>query len=59
MNRSGHDAAPRIRLLRMIVIAISAIVLCSCRSLSMPVAGAVWVDEPAAAAACPTDECAT
>lgn len=59
MNRSGHEAAPRIRLLRMIVIAISAIVLCSCRSLSMPGAGAVWVDEPAAAAACPTDECAT
>ena len=44
------------RLWRMIAIAMCAIVLCSCRSLSTPVGGVVGVDEPAAAAACPVGD---
>lgn len=43
------------RLWRMIAIATSAIALCSCRSLSMPLGGVVGIDE--SAAACPAGEC--
>jgi uncharacterized repeat protein (TIGR01451 family) len=50
------------RLWRMIAIATGAIVLCSCRSLSMPLGGVVAIDEPAAAVsheagACRTGRC--
>jgi uncharacterized repeat protein (TIGR01451 family) len=57
MTRVARDTAPRLRLLRIIAIAISAIVLCSCRSLSMPLVGAVRVDDSAATAAGPDEEC--
>lgn len=57
MTRVVRKTAPRLRLLRIIAIVISALVLCSCRSLSMPVAGVVRVDEQATMAPCPNEEC--
>ena len=53
------QARPRLRLLRIIAIAISAIVLCSCRSLSLPGAGVMRVEAPEEHALCPPDECTT
>jgi uncharacterized repeat protein (TIGR01451 family) len=52
-------ARPRLRLLRIIAIVISAIVLCSCRSLSLPGAGVMRVEATGEHALFSPDECAT
>ncbi len=54
-----RTAQPRLRLLRIIAIAISAIVLCSCRSLSLPGVGVMRVEATGEHALCSPDECAT
>lgn len=54
-----RTAQPRLRLLRIIAIAISAIVLCSCRSLSLPATGVVRIEGPEESALATPEACAT
>lgn len=54
-----RTAQPRLRLLRIIAIVISAIVLCSCRSLSLPGAGVMRLDATREQAQCPPEVCPT
>lgn len=52
---ASRQALPKLRLLRILAIVISAIVLCSCRSLSLPGAGVMRADASGRHALCPPD----
>ena len=53
-----HGSRPsRLRLLRIVAIAVSAIILCSCRPVATALVTTALFDAPAGGADCPVGDC--